>query len=52
MTTPAAVHPPSSRSISYFDAALADYARATDLRVAPHKGLAVLYRKSIDEAPR
>ena len=52
MTTPAAVHPPSSRSIRHFESVLADYARATDLRVAPHNGLAELYRKSIVEALR
>ena len=39
-------------ALQRFDSALADYARATDLRVAPLKGLAELYRRSIVEAAR
>lgn len=39
-------------AVQRFDSALADYARAADLRVAPLKGLAELYRKSTVEAAR
>jgi tetratricopeptide (TPR) repeat protein len=39
-------------AVQKFDSALADYAGATDLRVAPLKGLAELYRKSSVEAVR
>ena len=35
-----------------FDSALADYARTVDLKVAPAKALAELYRKQLSENGR